>query len=77
MNTSWPFCLHQDSLHTETIVQTARVDAIPAKLPPPAHGGAQPISPTKDVQVSVAERNDMRAQLRKALNDLQQVSGNQ
>eukprot|EP00048_Salpingoeca_helianthica_P021469 m.12421 g.12421 ORF g.12421 m.12421 type:complete len:840 (-) comp6011_c0_seq2:224-2743(-) len=59
----------KDSLHTEKILQTARIDALPSRAAyTPTRLGASPT-----VQATVAERNDVRFQLRKALTDLERV----
>jgi hypothetical protein len=59
----------QDSMHTEKILQKARFDADPSRSSyTPTRLGASP-----GVQATVAERNDVRSQLRKALTELEKV----
>eukprot|EP00047_Mylnosiga_fluctuans_P024809 m.170984 g.170984 ORF g.170984 m.170984 type:complete len:482 (-) comp9931_c0_seq25:1504-2949(-) len=62
----------QDSLHAESILQTARADVTPTRGPPTYHGsgGATALNV---VQASVAEHNDIRAQIRGCMTDLQMV----
>lgn len=60
----------KDSLHTEKIIQTARIDSVATRT---AYSPASRLGASSNVQASVAERNDVRSQLRKALTDLERV----